>query len=122
MRASLDDLAFIQHDDFVGAHNGRQPVCDHKRGAVARNALERVLNFFFGVAVQGGRRLVKDQDRRPLQDCARDRDALLFAARQFKAAFPDFRFIAFGSNTNERIDLREARRLLYFGIGCSQRP
>src|SRR5262245_36925211 len=33
VRALLDDLSAIEHQDAVHAAHGRQPVCDHDRGA-----------------------------------------------------------------------------------------
>jgi hypothetical protein len=81
MRAALDDLALIEHDDLVGADNGREPVCDHQRGAALGHPLQRVLDFLFGVTVECRGRLVEYQDRRRLQDGAGDRHALLLAAR-----------------------------------------
>src|SRR5712671_5085161 len=52
MRAALNDDALVEHDDFVGAHNGRKPMRDHKRGAIFRYPVERVLDIPFGVAVE----------------------------------------------------------------------
>jgi hypothetical protein len=42
------------------------------------------------MAVERRCRLVEHQDRRPLENCARDRDALLLATRQFQAALASF--------------------------------
>ena len=94
MGAALDDLALVEHDDLVGADDGREPVRDHQRGAAARDALERVLDFLLGVAVERRGRLVEHQDRRRFQDRARDGDALLLAAGQFQAALADFGLVA----------------------------
>jgi len=79
MCSTLGDAALIEHDDLVGADNGGEPVCDHQRSAVARYAIERLLDLVFGMAVERGCRLVEHQDRRRLENRARDRDALLFA-------------------------------------------
>src|SRR5882724_5394403 len=49
--SALGDAALIQHDDFVRADDGGQPVGDHQRSASARDALKRLLNFMLGVAV-----------------------------------------------------------------------
>ena len=84
----------VEHDDLVGGDNGREPMRDHERGAVLRHALERVLNVLLGVAVERRGRLVEQQDRRRLQDGARDRDALLLAAGKFQAALADLGVVA----------------------------
>ena len=94
MGAALGDLALIEHDDLVGGDDGREPVRDDERGAVARHPLQRVLDFVLGVAVERRGRLVQHQDRRRLQHRARDRDALLLAAGQFQAALADLGLIA----------------------------
>ena len=91
---------------------------NHQRGPIARYALKRILNFLLSMAVERGRRLIKHQNGRSLQNSARDGDTLLFPARQLEPAFPDFRFVAFRRNTDQRIDLREPRRFLHFGVCC----
>ncbi len=37
MRAALDDHALVEHEDLVGADDGRQPVRDDQRGAALRD-------------------------------------------------------------------------------------
>ena len=64
MRAALDDHALIEHQDLVGADDGREPMGDDERGAVLRHAVERILDVPLGVAVERGGRLVEQQDRR----------------------------------------------------------
>ena len=64
VRAALGDASLIQHDNFIGADDGREPMRNHQRGAATRDALQRFLDFMLGVAVERGRRLVKHQDRR----------------------------------------------------------
>ena len=110
--AALGDAPLIQHDNFIGADDGRQPVRDHQRGAAARDALQRFLDFMLGVAVERGRRLIQHQDRRRLQHRARNCHALLLAARQFQAAFADLGFVALRRHADEAVDLRQLRRLL----------
>ena len=57
--AALGDSALVEHYDLVGADDGREPMGDHERGAVLRHAIERVLNFLLGVAVERRGRLVE---------------------------------------------------------------
>ena len=56
------------------------------RRAVSRDLVERVLDLPLGVAVERAGGLVEQQDRRRLEDRARDGDALLLAARELQAA------------------------------------
>ncbi len=124
MGAALDDIAVVEHENFVGAHNGREPVRDDQRGAVPRHAFELVLNVFFGVAVERRSRLVEQKDRRAFQDRARNRHPLFLAAGKFQAALADLGLIALpGARLDETVDLRLARRFLDFGgIACVPAP
>ena len=107
MRAALDDHALVEHDDLVGADDGGEPVRDHQRGAALGHALERVLDFLLGVAVERRGRLVEQQDRRRLQDGAGDGDALLLAAGELQAALADLGLVALRRQADEAVDLRE---------------
>jgi len=89
MRPALDDHALVEHQNLVGADDGREPVRDHQRGAILRHAVERVLDVALGVAVERGSRLVKEQDRRCFEDGARNGDALFLAAGEFQTALAD---------------------------------
>src|SRR3984893_9633344 len=113
---ALDDAAGIEHDDFVGADDGGEPVRDYERGAVARHAVERSLNFVFGVAVERGRCFIEHQDRRRLPERSRDPAPLLLPARQFQAALADLRLVALRRHLDETIDLRKLGCLLHLGI------
>ena len=117
MRAALDDDALIEHQNLVGADDGREPVGDDQSGAVFRDAVERILNIALGVAVERGRGLVEKEDRRRLEDGAGDGDTLLFAAGELEAALADFGFVAFRRQPDEAVDLRHPRRLLHLGVG-----
>src|SRR5690606_7317829 len=87
MRAALDDAAVIDHDNLVGIDDRREPVRDDERGAVARDSVESDLDLPLGVAVEGGGRLVEDEDRWPFQDGAGNGHALLLAAGKLQSTF-----------------------------------
>ena len=70
-----------------------------------RDAVERVLDFLLGVAVERRGGLVQQQDRRPLQDGAGDGDALLLAAGQLQAALADLGVVALRRRADEAVDL-----------------
>ena len=59
-----------------------------------RDRVERLQDLRLGAAVERAGRLVEDQDRRILEQGARDRDALLLAARQLEPALADFGVVA----------------------------
>ena len=72
--------------------------------------------FLSPEAIERGCRLVENENRRSLENSARNRDALLLPARKLEPAFPDFRLVALRRNADQRIDLREPRSLLHFGV------
>ena len=88
-RTVLDDLATLQHHHAVEIAQCRQPVRDRNDRAPAHQPRQRLADRFLGFAVERGSRLVEQQDRRILQEGARDRDALPLAARQLDAAVAD---------------------------------
>jgi len=61
------------------------------------------------VRIERRRRLVEHEDRGVLEDRARDRDALLLAARELEPPLPDRRLVALRERGDERVDLRETR-------------
>src|SRR6516164_3627762 len=63
--------------------------------AAARQQLR--MGVALGVAVERRGRLVEDQDRRALEDRARDGDALLLAAGELETALAHFGLVALGS-------------------------
>jgi len=98
---TFDDLAIDQNQDFVGVDHGGEAVGDDERGAVAGDVFQRLLDFAFGVGVEGGGRLVEQKDGRVFQDRAGDGDALFLAAGELEAAFADGRLIAIGQFRDE---------------------
>src|ERR1700738_1478873 len=78
--------------------------------------IERVLNLAFCEGVERRGCLVENEDRRRLQNGSGDRDALLFAAREFQSAFADLRLVTARNMFDEMIDPRQARRLPDLGV------
>ena len=81
MRAFLDDPAMVHHEDTVGLQDGREPVGNYDRRALAHQPVERLLHQRLAFRVERRGRLVEQQQRRLLQDCASDRDTLALAQR-----------------------------------------
>ena len=111
MRAAFSERAVIEHEDVVGVRNGRQPVCDGDGGAAFLKPLERAEDFLLGAGVQGAGRLVEQQDRRVLDQCAGDGDALLLAARKLQSALANHRAKAIGQASDQRHQRSIARGL-----------
>jgi hypothetical protein len=101
MGAGLDDAAFVHHDDPAGGAHGGEPVCDHQRGAVLHQPLERVLDQAFAFGVERGGGFVEQQDRRVAEQCAGDGETLALAAREARAAFAEESVEALGQFAEE---------------------
>src|SRR5690606_12306145 len=84
VRAALGDAPFGEHENLVGVDDRREAVRDDDGRVTARYLFERRLNFALGARVERRRRLVEDEDARALQNRARDRHALLLAARELE--------------------------------------
>src|ERR1700730_15509086 len=78
--AALDDRPLVEHDDLISADDSREPVRDDERRAVARNTIEGILDFFFGVAVERRCRFIEQQDRRGFENASRYGYPLLLSA------------------------------------------
>ncbi len=105
MGALLCDLALLQHDDLIGFGNRAQAVGDGDHRAPLPRAGQRVLDLLLGVGIQRRCRLVQQQDRRVLQQGARDAHTLFLASGQFQPTLSHLGVIAFGQTQDEIVDL-----------------
>ena len=103
VRPALDDLAAFEHQDLVGAADGRQPVRDDERRAALPQRLQAVLNQRLALAVEARRRFVENQDARVRQNRARDRHALPLSAGQAHAALADDRVVLLVERLDELV-------------------
>ncbi len=76
------------------ADHAREAVGEDQRGAALHQAVERLLDHGLALRIDGGQRLVEDQDRRVAQERAGDGDALALAAGEPHAALADDRLVA----------------------------
>ena len=87
------DPAVIEHQDHVGIPDGRQAVGDHKRRPVPDQICQGLLHKLFRFGIQGGSRLIENQDRGIFQQRPGDRYPLAFAAGKPLASFADHRVV-----------------------------
>ena len=76
----------IYHDDPIGQGEGFLLIMGDVKKRDAQPALQRLeldLHLFPHLAVQGGERLVEQEETRSIDERARQRNALLLAAREF---------------------------------------
>ena len=91
--ALLDDPAALEDVDAIGVHDRREAVRDQDRdGVPARfDVANRLADLLLGDRVERRSRLVEDQQVRPPQQRAGDREALTLAAGHLHPAFADHR-------------------------------
>src|SRR5207249_10319088 len=108
VRAALDDLAVLEHQDLIGALNRRQPMGDDERRPAAAERPQTVLNHRLAFAVQARSGLVENQDARIGKDRARDRHPLPLAARQAHPALADNRVVLLLERLDALVAVRNA--------------
>ncbi len=87
-------------------HDRRQPVSnDDGRAALAKLG-QRFLHLQFGFGVKRGSRLIEQDDRRVLDQGARDGDALPLAAGKLQAMLADRRIVTRRKTQNEVVRVR----------------
>src|SRR5690348_5787258 len=104
MRATLDDPAALEDEDLIRADDRRKAVRDGQRGPVRRDLLELGLNQLLRLGVERRGRLVEDEQPRRLENGARDRDALFFAAGELQSPLAHRRAVALGEARHEIVD------------------
>ncbi len=105
MAADFFDPSILHGDNFVGVHDGGQPVRDNQCGSADHQFVQGILDQLFAFAVQRAGRFVQNQNARVAQKGAGDGEALLLAAGQFGSALPDFRVIAVRQGFNEMMSI-----------------
>ena len=81
----IDDTAIAQRHDAPRVAHGRLFVRDHHdRLCIAGQVSEQLEQAVRGARIEIARRLVRQQDRRFVRECAGDRDALLLSAGQLE--------------------------------------
>ena len=111
LRAALDDLAVLEHENLIRARDRREAVRDDERRAPAAQRAKPVANERLALAVEARCGLVENQDARIGENGARDRDALPLSAREAHAALADDRVVAVLELRDELIAVRDAARL-----------
>ena len=87
----------------VGGHHGREPVRDHQRGAALHQIVERLLHRRLRLGVELRGRFVEDQDRRVLEQRARDGETLALPARELLARLADDVVVALRQRHDELV-------------------
>lgn len=105
MRALFCNATVIQYDNPVHLRDSRQAVRDCNHGFAFHDAVKRVLNRGFDLAIQRGCCLVQNQYRRVFQDHPSNRDTLSLTSRQFHTALAHIQ-MAGSISTNTKAALK----------------
>src|SRR5215218_6241363 len=107
----LDDAPGRHHEDAVAMDHRFEAVGDeHDRAATAKRE-KRLDEAPLVLGVEGARRLVEDQERRPAQERPGDGDALALAAGEVLPTLGENGVVSFGLLGDERRGACEPRRL-----------
>ncbi len=96
VRAAFDDAAFVEDADDVGVADRRYAVRDDQRCSILADVAEIMEDRFLGVRVNGGERIVEDQDPRVAHHGTGDGGSLLLATGERDAAFAYELFVLAG--------------------------
>ncbi|KAF1730746.1 hypothetical protein CRV24_008816 [Beauveria bassiana] len=106
MGAHLGHAALLEHDNQVRVENGAQPVGDKdaRAGLFAQDAVDVDHEALLRVGVERAGGLVKEEQRRVLEQQAAHGQALLLAAGNHEPALADFGVVAVGEARNRVVD------------------
>ena len=104
--AGFDDEAVLDDEDAVGMHDRRQSVGDDDRGAALAEFGDRLLHVVLGFGIERRGRLVEQDDRRILDQRARDGDALALPAGELQAVLADRGIVAIREVRDEIVRVR----------------
>ncbi len=97
VRSRFRDRPFFEHDDAVGAPDGRNAMGNHDHRAIHHQIRQRPLHQHLGFGIQVRSGLIQNQNRRIFQHRARDRKTLPLPPAETHAAFPDQRIVTFAA-------------------------
>ena len=110
MRPLLPNLAVYQDDDPVGIPDRGEAVGDDQRGPPLHERLQGVLDLDLRLRIEGGGRLVQDQDRGILEKGASDGDPLALAAGELRSLLADEGVVALRQAHDEVMGVGGLRR------------
>src|SRR6185437_1195519 len=118
MRTALDNSSFFDHENLIGASNGRQPMRNDESSAAAHQVRETFLNHRFAFRVEAGCGFIENQNARVGKNCTRDGNALTLTTGKLDAALTDNCFVGFRKALGKLIHASNAAGFQHFGVGC----
>ena len=115
--ASLHHASPLEDENALGSDDAREPVGEDQCGPPFHEPVEGFLDHRLALGVDGGERLVQDEDGRVAQKGARDGDALALASREPDTALADHGVVALGQPHDELLRIGGAGGGLQLGRG-----
>ena len=109
MCALLDNVAVIHDQDQVGIHDRRQAMRNHKARTPTHERVHGAADGKFGARIHARRRLVQNENRRVVEQYARDGQQLALALADAFGIVGHPRVITLRHGTHKEVDLRGAR-------------
>ena len=106
MRALLDNVAVIHDQDEVGIHDRRQTVRDHKARTPAHKRVHGTADGKLGARIHARRRLIQNENRRVVEQHARNGQQLALALTDAFGIVSHTRVVALRHSAHEEVDLR----------------
>src|SRR5947207_15465764 len=100
----------LEHDDLVDVVDRSETMGNDESRSAAHEFFDRLHDGSFGGGIERGGRFVEKQDRRVLQKCARNADALPLADAKMAAASAHGIIVGAGKIPDEFVRLGAARR------------
>ena len=116
-RAILANRAALHDHDPIEVAQAREAMRDSDDGPAAHQAVERLPNGLFRIAVERRGRLVQEKNGRIFEERARNTDALALTGRQFHTAVAHDGRRAIRQSLDELLAIRRDDRLEHLGIG-----
>ena len=117
MGTPLLDALVGQNDNFIGVFDGGQAVGYDDGSPAHRQFLQSILNEHLGGVVQGGGRLVQNEDGRIFKKYPRDGNPLLLPAGQLDASLADVGVVPLFHRHNKVVDIGFFGRFDDFLVG-----
>ena len=86
MRTTLDNTTLVEDANHIGMADCAEPMGDDNAGTIAEEVIESLLDEAFALGVEGGSRLIEDENVGIAENCASYADALALTAREIGAA------------------------------------
>ena len=101
MAAGFYHRSVLNHENAIGVHDRGEPMSNGDGCASLAQFSDCFLHQVFGFGIQRRSRLIEQDDRRILDQCARDRDTLALAARKLHPVLANGCVIASRKSNNE---------------------